>query len=64
MALQQPPLPEDWRDWLAEAHSVISAWERDGSTHILSTRESILLAERIAKAMHVAYVRGQGSSVT
>jgi hypothetical protein len=54
---------EDWRDWIEEAHAVVSAWERDTrGGHMLRIREAAMLAEGIARGMHREYVRGQAES--
>jgi hypothetical protein len=51
--------PEDWRDWIAEAHRVVEEWESATSVRMLSMRDSVALAERIARALHSAYQRGR-----
>jgi hypothetical protein len=57
----QQSVPEDWRDWIAEAHRVVEEWEASTSARMLSMRDSVALAERIARALHSAFQRGRGS---
>ena len=54
------PQPEDWRDWIPDAHRVIEEWEADVKGRMLSMRDSLALVERIAKALHRAFERGHG----
>ena len=51
--------PEDWRDWIAEAHRVVEEWESATSVRMLSMRDSVALAERIARALDSAFQRGR-----
>ena len=53
------PRPEDWRDWISDAHRVIKEWEADTKGRMLSMRDSLALAEHIAKALHEAFERGR-----
>lgn len=51
---------EDWRKWIAEAHSLISAWEAaEPSRRLLSVREAAELAETIARGLDDAFERGR-----
>jgi hypothetical protein len=50
--------PQDWRDWIPEAHQLVEAWEAGSNARLLSTREVLDLAERLARAMHNAYALG------
>lgn len=52
------PRPEDWRDWIPDAHRIIEDWEADTKGRMLSMRDSLALAEHIAKALHAAFERG------
>jgi hypothetical protein len=55
------PAPEDWRDWIPEAHRVIEEWEADTRIRMLLTQDILSLAERIARALHNAYERGRST---
>jgi hypothetical protein len=55
------PEPDDWRDWIPEAHRVIEEWEADTRIRMLLTQDILSLAERIARAMHGAYERGRSA---
>jgi hypothetical protein len=49
----------DWREWVAEAHQVIHAWEAETSGRLLSSRDAVGLAEFIARALQAAFERGR-----
>jgi hypothetical protein len=56
---------EDWREWIQEAHAIVSRWEREARDgQVLRTTEAVILAERIARALHREYLRGQAESST
>jgi hypothetical protein len=53
------PQPEDWRDWIPDAHRLIEEWESDTTSRMLSIRDAIQLSERIARALQQAFERGR-----
>jgi hypothetical protein len=55
------PAPDDWREWIFEAHRVIEQWEAETRIKMLLTQDVVSLAERIARALHSAYERGRSS---
>jgi hypothetical protein len=59
--ISPPTPPEDWRDWIPDAHHLIEEWEADTYSRMLSISDAIQLSERIARALHDAFERGRRS---
>ena len=45
--------------WLGEAHTIISDWESQSGTRLLSVRDAAVLGERVADALARAYHHGK-----
>ena len=52
--------PREWREWLPQAQALVDEWVDIQVQRALSSSETADLTQRIARALHRAFLMGEG----